>query len=69
MLKISVIEDCALVSTSMVTGFKLRKDEEFLEANQTLSMSVIDSLLYVIASRPNIMKEVGLIVWFQATPK
>ena len=69
MLKISVIEYCALVSTSMVTGFKLRKDDEFLEANQTLSMSVIDSLLYVIASRPNIMKEVGLIVWFQVTPK
>ena len=69
MLKISVIEDCALVSTSMVTGFKLRKDDEFLEANQTLSMSVIDSLLWVIASRPNIMQEVGLIVWFQATPK
>ena len=69
MLKISVIEDCALVSTSMVTGFKLRKDDEFLEANQTLSMSVIDSLLYVIASRPNIMQEVWLIVWFQETPK
>ena len=69
MLKKFRMEYCAPVSTPMVTGCKLSKDDESLEANQTLYRSMIGNLIYVMASRPDIMQAVGLVAWFQATPK
>jgi hypothetical protein len=60
------MEYCTLVNTPMVTGCTLSKNDESLEANQTLYRSMIVSLLYVMASRPYIMQEVGLVAQFQA---
>jgi hypothetical protein len=55
--------------TPMVTGCKLSKDDESLEENQTLYMSMIGSLLYVTTSRPDIMQAIGLVAQFQAASK
>jgi hypothetical protein len=51
------MEDCAPVNTPMVTGCKLRKDDESLEENQTLYRSMIGNLLYVTTSRPTLCKQ------------
>jgi hypothetical protein len=69
MLKKFGMEGCAPVSTPMVTGCKLRKEDESKEANQTLYRSMIGILLYVTDSRPDIMQEVGLVGRFQDAPK
>jgi hypothetical protein len=69
MLKKFRMEDCAPVSTPMITGCKLRKDDESPKANQTLYRSMIGSLLYVTTSRPYIMQAIGLVARFQSAPK
>ena len=43
------------ISTPMVTEWKLSKDDDSLELDETMYRSMIGSLLYVIAMRPNIM--------------
>lgn len=53
----------------MVIGCKLSKDDESLDANQTFYRSMIGSLLYVTATRPDIMQSVGYVARSQATPK
>ena len=58
MLKKFIIEDCTPVNTLMVTCCKLSKNDESSEANQTLYMSMIGSLLYVMTSRPDIMQTI-----------
>jgi hypothetical protein len=69
MLKKFEMEDCTLVSTPMLSGFKLRKDDEYKEADHRLYRSMIGNLLYVIASRPDVMQVVGQFAIFQETPK
>jgi len=69
MLKKFRMEYCKPVSTLMVTGCKLRKDNEFREIDQRIYRSMISSLLYVITSIPNVIQEVGQVARFQATPK
>lgn len=49
MLKKFKMEECAPISTPMVTGCKLSKYDGSPEENQTLHMSMIDNLLYVMA--------------------
>ena len=49
------MEDCKLVSTLMVTFFKLIKGDECLEAYQTLYRSMIGILLYVTTSKEYVM--------------
>jgi hypothetical protein len=63
------MEDCKLVSTPMVTGCKLRKDDESKEVYQRLYRSMIGIVLYVTSLRPYVMQEVGKVVRFQETPK
>lgn len=63
------LEDCNPVSTPMVTGCKLSKNDESPDANQTLYRSMKRSLLYVITTRPDIMQAFGYVARFQATPK
>lgn len=58
-----------MVSTPMVTGCKLSKDDETPNVDQTLYRSMIGNLLYLIASRPNIMQEMCMATRFEATPK
>jgi len=68
-LKKLKMEDCTLVNTPMVTGCKLRQNDEFLEENQTLYREMIGFLLYVTTSRLKIMQVVGLVALFQVAPK
>ena len=69
MLKKFKMEDCRLVSTPMITGCKLSKDDESPEAKHTMYRSMIGILLYVTASRLDVMQFVGLVARFQSTPK
>ena len=63
------MEDCKPVSTLMVTGCKLSKEYESKEVDQRIYRSMIGSLLYVTASRPDVMQAVGQVARFQAAPK
>ena len=53
----------------MITGSKLSKDYEFKEVDERIYREMIGSLLYVTASRPNVMQVVEQVARFQATPK
>jgi hypothetical protein len=69
MLKKFGMVDCKFVSTPMQTSCKSRKDDISKDAYQRLYILMIGSLLYVTASRPDVMQEIGQVVIFQATPK
>ena len=69
MLKKFGMEYCKPVSTPMITGCKLSKDDESKEVDQKLYRSMIGSLLYVTTSRPDVMQAVGLVARFWANPK
>ena len=62
MLKKFGMEDCKPVSTPMITGCKLSKDDGSKEVDQNLYRSMIGSL-------PDVMQAVGLVARFQANPK
>jgi hypothetical protein len=63
------MEDSKLVGTPMVTGCKLSKDDDSPDVDQRSYRSMIDNLLYITASRPDIMHAVGMVGRYQATPK
>ena len=69
MLKKFGMEDYKPVSTPMIPGCKLSKDDESKEVYQTLYKSMTGVLLYVTASRPDVMQAVRLVARFQANPK
>jgi len=69
MLKIFQMEDCKPVSTPMVTGCRLSKDDTSLEFDQKLYRSMIGSLLYAAASRPDVLHAVELVGRFQDAPR
>ena len=68
MLKKFQMEDSSTVSTPMV-GCKLSKDDISLDVDQRTYHSMIGILLYIIASRPDIMQAVGMVGRFQSAPK
>ena len=49
------MEESKPISTPMVIGCKLSKDDEYLEVYHTMYMSMIVILLYVTNTRPNVM--------------
>jgi hypothetical protein len=53
----------------MVTSCKLSKDDESKEVDQRLYRSMIGILLYVTASRPDVMPAVEQVAIFQAASK
>jgi len=67
-MKKFALEDCKLVSTPMITGCKLCKEDETLLVNQTVCGSMIGILLYITTSIPNIMQTVCLMTIFKACP-
>jgi hypothetical protein len=69
MLKKFRMKDYVPFNTPMVTCCKLSKDDESPKENQTLYWSMIGNLLYLIASRMDIMQEVVLVTPFQFAPK
>ena len=48
-------------STPMVNGCMLSKEDESPAVNQIMYRSIFGSLLYLTASRPDIMQAVGLV--------
>ena len=61
--------DSKPVSTPMITGCKLSKNDESLEVDHTMYRSMIGRLLYVTTTRPDVMQAVGLVGRFQSAPK
>jgi hypothetical protein len=59
------MEDCKPIITPMQTSCKLSKDDESKSTDQRQYRSMICSLLYVIASRPDVMQAVGQVAQFQ----
>jgi hypothetical protein len=55
MLKRFGMEDCKPVITSMQTSCELSKDDDSKSTDQRQYRSMIGNLLYVIASRPDVM--------------
>ena len=55
------MEESKPVSTPMVTGCKLGKDDEYLEVDHTMYRSMIGSVLYVTTTRPDVMQVVGVV--------
>jgi hypothetical protein len=69
MIKRFAMEDCKPVTTPMQTSCKLSKDDDSKSTDQRQYRSMIGSLLYVTASRPDVMQVVGQVARFQAAPK
>ena len=69
MLKKFKMEYFKLILTPMVTGCKLSIDDSSKDVDQRLYRSMIGILLYVTASWPDVMQEVGQVAIFQAAPK
>jgi hypothetical protein len=69
MLKKFQMEYSSPVSTPMVVGCKLSKDDISPDVDQRTYRSMIGSLMYITTSHPDIMKDVGMVGRFQSTPK
>jgi hypothetical protein len=60
---------CKPAPTPTVIGLKLSKDDRGSNVDPTLFKRLVGSLMYLIATRPNIMYGVSLISRFMETPK
>jgi len=69
LLKKFDIENCKEISTPMATNCYLDSDEKGTSVDQTKYRGLIGSLLYLTASRPDIMFNVYLCARFQSNPK
>ena len=69
MLKRFKLSDVKLASTPMPTKCQLDIDPNGKAVDQKVYRSMIGSLLYLCASRPDIMLSVGMCACFQAAPK
>ncbi|GJV34919.1 hypothetical protein Tco_1407396 [Tanacetum coccineum] len=69
MLKKFGLEDSKPTKTSMSMEFKLTKDDEADFVNSSKYQGMIGSLLYLAASRPDILFSVSLCARFQENPK
>lgn len=69
MLKRFRMEECAVVSTPMITSYKLHKDYDSPTIDATLYRSMIGGLLYLTTSRLDIMQVVGMVIRFQLAPQ
>ena len=63
------MQDCKGVKIPMPTKGQLCTDENGIDFDHKVYRSMIGSLLYLCASRPNIMLSVCMCARFQATPK
>src|SRR5664279_4884094 len=69
MLKRFKMADAKHLKTPMSTSSDLHSDHEGKDVDQRLYRSMIGSLLYLCASRPDIMFSVGKCARYQASPK
>ncbi|XP_039122090.1 uncharacterized mitochondrial protein AtMg00810-like [Dioscorea cayenensis subsp. rotundata] len=63
------LEKARHMRTPMSMNQKLTKDKHGKDVDPSLYRSMIGSLLYLIASRPDISFSVGVCARYQATPK
>lgn len=63
------MEDCKQVSTLMTMGCKLSKDDKSSPIDQIMYISMIESLLYLMDTRSNILQVICMVARFQARPK
>ncbi|GKB95341.1 retrovirus-related pol polyprotein from transposon TNT 1-94, partial [Tanacetum coccineum] len=63
------LEDCKPMKTLVSSDTKLTKDEEYESVDSTKYQGMIGSLLYLTASRPDIMFSICLCARFQEDPK
>eukprot|EP00253_Pinus_taeda_P002873 PITA_02873 len=69
MLKKYGMEDCAPMSTPMTTSCKQSKDDDSPLVDATHYRSMIGALLYLTATRLDIMQAIGMVGRFQSAPK
>eukprot|EP00253_Pinus_taeda_P005127 PITA_05127 len=69
LLKRFKTENCKPIPTSVATHTKLRKDDEGSNVNPTLFKRLVGSLMYLAATRPDIMQGISMISRFMETPK
>jgi hypothetical protein len=69
MLKKFQMEESKPVGTPMVTSCKLSKFDDTKDVDQTVYRSMIFSILYATATRPDIIHAVCQVGQFQASPK
>jgi hypothetical protein len=69
MLKRFQMEDSKPVGTPMVIGYKLSKDDDSHDLDQSSYRSMIGNLLYITTSHPDIMHVVGMVGRYQSAPK
>eukprot|EP00253_Pinus_taeda_P024985 PITA_24985 len=69
LLKRFRMENCKLVPTLVATSTKVTKGDEGSDVNPTLFKILVGSLMYLIATRLDIMQGVSLISRFMETPK
>ena len=58
------MSNCKTTPTPVITGLKLCKDEDGLTVDPTLFKRLFGSLMYLIATRPDIMYGVSLVSKF-----
>jgi hypothetical protein len=63
------MEDSSPISTPMVVGFNLSKDDISPDVDQRTYRSMIGSLLYITTSSSDIMQVVGMVGHYQSAPK
>jgi hypothetical protein len=63
------MEDSSPISTPMVVGCKMSKDNISPDVDQRSYCSMIGSLLYITTSCPDIMKTVRMVGRYQSAPK
>ncbi|GKV36625.1 hypothetical protein SLEP1_g44733 [Rubroshorea leprosula] len=63
------MKDCNPVSTPIDAGMKLVKNPEGKKVNSTLYKQIVGSLMYLTATRPDIMHAVSLISRYMESPK
>ena len=63
------MENCKHVPTPVATGAKLSKDDEGSDVNPTLFKRLVGNLMYITATRSDIMQGVSLISKFMEPPK
>lgn len=69
LLKRLTMENCKLVPTPLATCTKLRKDDEGSYVNPTIFKTLVGNLMYLTATRSDIMQRVSLISRFMETTK
>ena len=68
-LKIVRMMNCKLVVTPIATSTKINKDDNGSKVDPTMYKRLVESLMYLTTTRPNIMFAVSLISRFMESPK